>query len=921
MQKGLSEQKAAALLKEYGENLLISEKKESGAKIFFSQFKDLLTLILLCAAVVSVFMGEFIDAFTIMAIVFLNALIGFSQEYKTEKTLENLKAIAAPKATVYRDGVKKEIAASKIVPGDVVVLKSGSKVPGDGTILSAFGLFCDESMLTGESLPVEKKIYTGGSLTEIRPDCVYMGTSVTSGHGEFLVTETGMKTQMGKIADMLKESKKEQTPLQEKLSVLSRYIAIGCIVICAIVTVSGILRGEPVFDMFLTGLSLSVAAIPEGLTAVITISLGLAVSRMLKKNALIRKLHSVETLGCADIICSDKTGTLTENRMTVTEIFLPEGRKIPSDEFIKNRESMRFLLLSSGLCNNAEITGAHSVSGEPTEAALMKTVLDCGGFSAIGGETFRRIGEIPFDSKRKLMSVLVKNTEGKELVFIKGAPDVLIPLCKKKLIKNEHSDLTDKDKNMIKSALSDMGKAALRVIALGYKEHGGGKIEEDNFVFLGLCGMIDPPRKGAAESVLKCKKAGIRTVMITGDSPETAFAIAKSLNIAAQSSEVITGKELDLLSDSDFSKILEQKNVFARVTPAHKLKIVKSLKKSGHIVAMTGDGVNDAPAVKEADIGVSMGKNGTDVTREASGLVLLDDDFSKILEQKNVFARVTPAHKLKIVKSLKKSGHIVAMTGDGVNDAPAVKEADIGVSMGKNGTDVTREASGLVLLDDDFSTLVSAAEEGRIIYGNIRKFIRYLLSCNIGEVVTMFFGMLMGMPVILLPIQILMVNLVTDGIPAIALSFDPPQDDVMLEKPRKRSESVFSGGLSGTIITRGIFIGLSVLGSFSAVLGLTDSVDFARTAAYLSLVFIQLIHVFECKSESRSLFKINLFNNMKLVFAVLLSAIIVLSTVYVPALASIFNTAALDLKSMLVVLGFTFAVPFVFGIIGLFKKR
>ena len=846
MQKGLSEQKAAALLKEYGENLLISEKKESGAKIFFSQFKDLLTLILLCAAVVSVFMGEFIDAFTIMAIVFLNALIGFSQEYKTEKTLENLKAIAAPKATVYRDGVKKEIAASKIVPGDVVVLKSGSKVPGDGTILSAFGLFCDESMLTGESLPVEKKIYTGGSLTEIRPDCVYMGTSVTSGHGEFLVTETGMKTQMGKIADMLKESKKEQTPLQEKLSVLSRYIAIGCIVICAIVTVTGILRGEPVFDMFLTGLSLSVAAIPEGLTAVITISLGLAVSRMLKKNALIRKLHSVETLGCADVICSDKTGTLTENRMTVTEIFLPEGRKIPSDEFIKNRESMRFLLLSSGLCNNAEITGAHSVSSEPTEAALMKTVLDCGGFSAIGGKTFRRIGEIPFDSKRKLMSVLVKNTEGKELVFIKGAPDVLIPLCKKKLIKNEHSDLTDKDKNMIKAALSDMGKAALRVIALGYKEHGGGKIEEDNFVFLGLCGMIDPPRKGAAESVLKCKKAGIRTVMITGDSPETAFAIAKSLNIAAQSSEVITGKELDLLSDSD---------------------------------------------------------------------------FSKILEQKNVFARVTPAHKLKIVKSLKKSGHIVAMTGDGVNDAPAVKEADIGVSMGKNGTDVTREASGLVLLDDDFSTLVSAAEEGRIIYGNIRKFIRYLLSCNIGEVVTMFFGMLMGMPVILLPIQILMVNLVTDGIPAIALSFDPPQDDVMLEKPRKRSESVFSGGLSGTIITRGIFIGLSVLGSFSAVLGLTGSVDFARTAAYLSLVFIQLIHVFECKSESRSLFKINLFNNMKLVFAVLLSAIIVLSTVYVPALASIFNTAALDLKSMLVVLGFTFAVPFIFGIIGLFKKR
>jgi Ca2+-transporting ATPase len=651
-----------------------------------------------------------------------------------------------------------------------------------------------------------------------------------------------MSTQMGKIADLLKESKKEQTPLQEKLAVLSKYIAIGCLVICAVVTVTGILRGEPAFDMFLLGLSLSVAAIPEGLTAVITISLGLAVGRMLKKNALIRKLHSVETLGCANVICSDKTGTLTENRMTVTEIFLPGGEVFGSEEFIKSKEKLRFPLLAAGLCNNAESLGAQKISGEPTEAALLKTVLDCG--CSLSG--FSRTGEIPFDSARKLMSVSVKNSDGKSYVFSKGAPDILLPLCKTKLKNGEHSPLDSADRVLIKNHLSKMAAGALRVIAVAYKEDSGGKITEESLCFLGFFGMIDPPRKGAAESVLKCKKAGIRTVMITGDHPETAFAIAKNLHIAFEKDEVITGAELDRLSDSE---------------------------------------------------------------------------FGRICEHKNVFARVTPAHKLKIVRFLKKSGNIVAMTGDGVNDAPAVKEADIGVSMGKNGTDVTREASGIVLLDDDFSTLVSAAEEGRIIYGNIRKFIRYLLSCNIGEVVTMFFGMLMGMPVVLLPIQILMVNLVTDGIPAIALSFDPPQDDVMLEKPRKRGESVFSNGLGYKIIVRGILLGLSVLGAFTTVLGFTGNVDFARTAAFLALVFTQLIHVFECKSENRSLFKINFFNNTKLIFAVLSSAVIVLSTVYIPALNPIFKTVPLDLKSVSTVLGFSFVVPFILGIIGIFKKK
>lgn len=846
MQKGLSSREAEQLLNRNGENLLDSEKRESAIKIFVSQFKDLLTLILLIAAAVSVFIGEYIDAFTVMAIVFLNSVIGFSQEYKTERTLENLKEFAAPKATVFRDGKKVEIPSSKIVVGDVVVLSSGSKVPADGKVTLSMSMSCDESMLTGESVPVEKKVFTEKACSSLRDDMVYMGTSVTSGHGEFLVSATGMETQMGKIADMLKNGNSERTPLQQKLAILSRYIAVGCILICLAVTLTGILRGEPVFDMFLTGLSLSVAAIPEGLTAVITISLGLAVNRMLKKNALIRKLHSVETLGCANVICSDKTGTLTENRMTVTELFLPGGEVIFADDFNKFKSKLRFPLLAAGLCNNSEIVGAQKVVGEPTEAALMKTVLSCGGFTATGCSDYVRTAEIPFDSSRKLMSVAVKNESGEQFVFTKGAPDVLLPLCTKKLSDGVQSPLGLGDFSIIKSRLSAMTNSALRVIAIAYKPYDGKKISENELIFLGFFGMIDPPRKCAAQSVLKCKNAGIRTIMITGDHPETAFAIAEKIGIAKEKREVITGSELDKLSD---------------------------------------------------------------------------DDFSKVCEQRNVFARVTPAHKLKIVRSLKSRGNIVAMTGDGVNDAPAVKEADIGVSMGKNGTDVTREASGIVLLDDDFSTLVSAVEEGRIIYGNIRKFIRYLLSCNIGEVVTMFFGMLMGMPVVLLPTQILMVNLVTDGIPAIALGFDPPQDDVMLEKPRKRNESVFSNGLGLTIIIRGFLIGISVLGAFTTVLNITLDITSARTAAFLALVFTQLVHVFECKSETRSIFSIRFFNNFKLIFAVLSSAIIVLSTVYIPALNPIFKTVPLDSTCLLITSGFIFFVPLISGIITSFKNR
>lgn len=843
MQKGLSSAKAAELLEKHGENLLSADGKQSAAAIFAAQFKDLLTLILLCSTVISLLLGEYADAITIMAIVFINAVLGFSQEYRTERTLESLRTLAAPKAAVYRDGVKTEIPASRLVPGDVVILSAGCKVPADGRVLSAAELFANEALLTGESAPVQKLPDKNTSDKDINPGFVYMGTAITAGHGEFIVTATGMNTQMGKIAGLLKETKTEATPLQKRLSVLSKYIAAGCIIICVIVTLTGILRGEPVFDMFLTGISLSVAAIPEGLTAVITISLGLAVSRMLKKNALIRRLHSVETLGCADVICSDKTGTLTENKMTVTEVFLPEGKKIPLGGAYPSALSEP-LLLCATLCNNSEKNGHGGVSGEPTEAALLEMVLTHGSGTEKKAATFTRTAEIPFDSARKLMSVGVKDKAGRGFVFVKGAPDVLLPLCTDYLYGNEHRRLSPEVLSGCKAALSEMAAGALRVLALGYKDYSGGKIIESGFTLLGFCGMLDPPRRGAAESVLKCKRAGIRTVMITGDHPETALAIAKKLRIARSASDVRTGAQLDLLSPAE---------------------------------------------------------------------------FEHACEHCSVFARVTPAHKLRIVRALKKRGHIVAMTGDGVNDAPAVKEADIGVAMGKNGTDVTREAGGIVLLDDDFSTLVSAVEEGRIIYQNIRKFIRYLLSCNIGEVVTMFFGMLMGMPVILLPIQILMVNLVTDGIPAIALSFDPPQDDVMEMRPRGREESVFSGGLASTIIIRGLLLGISVLAAFTVVLGSAQSVEHARTAAFVTLVFTQLVHVFECKSESRSLFTINIFNNPKLIFAAISSAAIVLSTVYIPYLQPIFKTVSLSGSEMLAVLCSTLSVPLVSSVIMLLR--
>lgn len=866
---GLSSAEAEKRLAKYGENILSHKKAVHPAKIFAGQFKDFMVMILLGATVISVLMGEAVEALTIVLIVLVNAVLGFLQEYKTEKTLEALKNMAAPTAKVIRDGQEIEIPASDAVPGDLLVLAAGDRVPADAQIVEATLLQADEAMLSGESHPVNKTdLPQDGTQETFRKDMVYMGTIITKGRGKAVVSGTGMTTQMGQIAGMLDTIETERTPLQEKLGSLGKYIGIGCLLICAIVTVTGIVRGEPVFDMLLTGISLAVAAIPEGLPAVVTIALALAVSRMVKRGALIRKLHAVETMGCAQVICTDKTGTLTENRMTVQEIATPKYCFYRADGekgfFAKNgmaaadSEDIRRMIEIAVLCNNAQLPQERDkkslfhpqktehAQGDPTEISLLEMAETAYFSTGKISREFSRIFEIPFDSQRKRMSVAVRNRQGDRWLFSKGAPDYLLELCSHYLEDGQIRLLTPSVRKKIQAQNEKMAHKALRVLGFAYKaEPEEPEQAESDLIFVGLAGMIDPPRREAYQAVQTCKQAGIQTVMITGDHVDTASAIARDLKILDANGRVLTGRELDRMTDDQLERELDQIRVFARVAPAHKLRIVKAFKRKGRVVAMTGDGVNDAPAIKEADIGVAMG----------------------------------------------------------------------------NGTDVTKEAASVVLLDNSFATLVSAIEEGRVIYKNIRKFIRYLLSCNIGEIVTMFFGMLMGMPVVLLPIQILIVNLVTDGLPAIALGLEPAEKDIMRKPPRKKKEGIFSDGLLSTIVFRGALIGLTTLSVFTSFYHSTQNLVVARTGALATLVITQLIHVFECKREDVGIFKMNLLNNWKLVAAVAFSAFILMLSIYLPICNLLFQTAPLSGSQMGEIAVYCAAVPILSSVVIPFKHQ
>ncbi|HZK43594.1 MAG TPA: calcium-translocating P-type ATPase, SERCA-type [Syntrophomonadaceae bacterium] len=819
-------------------NILEQGSRISPVKIFLNQFTDTMVLVLLAATVISGIIGDIADAITIMAIVVINAILGFVQEYRAERSLDEIKKLGSPHAIVLRAGIKSKILAEDLVPGDIVFIEAGDKVPADLRLIDTFSLAIDEAILTGESVPVEKDgtvVYKHEVPIAEQRNFAFMGTAVTRGRGVALVVHTGMETVMGQIAELMKKTEESLTPLQIKLDQLGKILIVICLIVCTIVAVMGILRGESVLTMLMAGISLAVAAIPEGLPAIVTIVLALGVQRMAKSNTIIRKLPAVETLGCTTVICSDKTGTLTQNKMTVKRIAsldlmaYIEGTRYSLMGKNKTVNIMKDKALSLTIknafhCNNAVLNDKGENQGDPTELALLVMA------KKVGQKLeYKRIREIPFDSTRKKMTVVVE-AKGEYFVFTKGALDMLIDSCESIIKNNQVNKLNGMDKENLFKIQEGWANDALRVLGFAFRQLSRqdalnlpDSLLESSLTLTGLCGMIDPPREGVEQSVKECIKAGIVPVMITGDHPTTARAIANTIGITDQA-KVITGMEIDIMSDQELYK-------------------------------------------------------GALANR--------------------VFARVTPQHKNRIVNVLKAKNHVVAMTGDGVNDAPAVKSADIGIAMGITGTEVTKEVSAMVLVDDDFSTIIKAVYEGRAIYDNIRKFIRYLLGCNVGEILVMFLASLFGMPLPLLPIQILWVNLVTDGLPAMALGLEPPEPGIMDRKPRPKKESIFARRLGWIILGRGLYIGVITLVVFTIGLiyaqinGIYD-LNIPRTMALTTLVFCQLFYVFECRSEKHSSFELGFFSNPFLLVAITVSIIMQLAVIYLPLFQNVFHTVPLD---------------------------
>ncbi len=878
-EKGLSDKEVNRRLVEFGHNALAVKKGVNPVFLFLGQFKDFMVMVLMVATLISGLLGEIADAVTILAIILINAVLGFVQEYKAERSMESLRSLAAPEANVLRNGTGLKIPASELVPGDIVMIEAGDRIPADIRWLKTSNIRIEESALTGESQPVAKfSQELNDEYTPIadRKNMGFMGTVVVNGRGIGIVTATGMDTEMGIIAGMIQEVKDEETPLQKRLAQLGKWLVTLSIAVCVVVVITGILQGESFYKMFFAGVSLAVAAIPEGLPAIVTVALAIGVQRMVKRNAVIRKLPAVETLGCATVICSDKTGTLTQNEMTVRRVYCddqvitvsgqgydPKGDYHGADPY-KDKAPLKELLKCAALCNNAMLTkkglrvsglfrsnkhdSIWGIDGDPTEGALLVAAAKAGVWREGLERKEQRIAEIPFESERKRMSVIYKGKEGFK-AYVKGAPDVIIGLCTKELTRNGVVELTPERRKQILFMNDEMASHALRVLALGIKDvkegDQNGQVEKD-LIFVGLMGMIDPPRTSAIKAIKVCLAAGIKPVMITGDHKLTAQAVARELGILRGPNQlVITGTDLDQMTDEELDK---------------------------HVMNIS------------------------------------------------VFARVSPRDKLRIVRAFKKNGQIVAMTGDGVNDAPAVKEADIGVAMGQTGTDVTKEASSMIIADDNFATIVAAVEEGRGIYDNIRKFIRYLLSCNLGEVLTMFLGTLVGLPLPLLPIQILWVNLVTDGLPAMALGVDGTEPDIMKRSPRRPDESVFARGLGRKILIRGSMIGLGTLLVF--VIGLWYGVGLlaARTMAFSTLVFSQLFHVFDCKSERRGIFEVGIFSNPLLVVAVMISVTMQLSVIYLPFLQNIFKTTALHTWQWVIILLVAGGPSVIIGLVRLFRS-
>jgi len=832
---GLSEVEVNSRQSQYGFNQLIQKSGKGSFSIFLSQFKDILIWILIVASVISFAIGETADAVIILIIVFLNAIFGFYQEYNAEKSLEALKRLQIPEAKVVREGKIKTVSSIQIVPGDIVNLNAGDYIPADGRLIEAMQLTIEESQLTGESLPVDKTTdvlkVENPSLGD-RYNMVYSTSMVTSGRGKMLVTEIGMKTEIGKIAGMLDE-KEEMTPLQIRLAELGKILGIAAVAVSVIMFMIGYFQGRDLLEMFMLSISLAVAAIPEGLPAIVTIVLSLGVKRMSEKNAIIRKLPAVETLGSASIVCSDKTGTLTQNKMTVVKIATDTIVEVKALKGQSLKSQYQKLMTIATLCNdsnleekNGEIIGI----GDPTETALIFMGSDFGIDKKVIEQENPRVFEIPFDSNRKRMSTVHQNPEGGYQLMVKGAPDQLLKKCTRRLLNGTIIELDDEQRQIIESQNIEMSKQALRVLGYAYKPLDNKPESQDgleeNLIYLGLSGMIDPPREDVKESIEMAMQAGIKTVMITGDYKETAMAIAIELGIFKDGDLALSGSEIDDMSEEAFKEI--------------------------------------APKI-------------------------------------SVYARVSPEHKVKIVKALRANNNIVSMTGDGVNDAPALKAADIGCAMGITGTDVSKEASDLILTDDNFSTIIAAVEEGRVIYDNIRRAINFLLSSNIGEILTLLVAILLGFEAPLLAIHILWINLVTDSFPALALGVEPKESDVMKRSPRDPNEGIFANGLGLRIILQGVMIGTITLIAF--FIGYQHNIDIARTMAFLTLAGTQLTHSFNMRSFERPVYEIGWFTNKKLLQGVGVSLLLIVLIYIIKPLRMVFKLTLIAPNLLLIVIG------------------
>ncbi|OHB42410.1 MAG: hypothetical protein A2Y11_06350 [Planctomycetes bacterium GWC2_39_26] len=891
---GLSLTEVEVRLKKYGHNQLEEKEGVSPILLFLGQFNDFIVWVLIAAAIVSGFMGELIDTLAIIAIVIINAIIGFIQEFRAEKSLAALQKMSAPFSKVMRNGEAHSIPSQDIVPGDVVLLEAGDYVPADGRLCSSFSLRTQEASLTGESTPVGKStepLENPSLPIGDRENMVFMGTSVTSGKGTCAIVATGMRTELGKIAGLIQEAGKEETPLQRKLEVFGKKLVYLCLGIVTVVFLLELWRKDPLLEAFLTSVSLAVAAIPEGLPAIVTIALALGVQRMVKRHVLIRKLPSVETLGCATVICSDKTGTLTQNEMTVRKIFVdgktfdvsgtgytPTGNftitGIPPSKI--DQQSIKKILEIGVLCNNAYLkqhtNNTWKIIGDPTEGAILSTAAKAGIWKEELEKRLPLLSEIPFDSERKKMST-IRSTPDSLLVCEKGAADVILKDCTNIYIEGEARNLTENDIQVILNENNKMAGEALRVLGIAFKPLEQKTIiqspdtTEKDMIFAGLLAMMDPPRPEVRDAVTTCHNAGVTTIMITGDHKNTAMAIGEELGFLRNNLKAIDGIELDKLSD-------------------------------------------DA----------------------------LEKEVSKIA----VYARVSAEHKIRIVKAWKKLGAVVAMTGDGVNDAPAVKEASIGVSMGITGTDVTKEASDMVITDDNFASIVAAVEEGRGIYDNIKKSIHYLLSCNAGEILTMLFASIFNLPLPLFPIQILWINIATDGLPALALGVDPVDPDIMKRKARRSTEQIIDKKLGSLILFQGFLIAVSTLLAYLFVLYYTSTsipcslynwftkevipcclsgdIERSRTVAFCVMVVSQLFHSFNCRNARLSLFKVGIFTNKKLLLATGLSLAMQIAIVYTPYLENVFKVTPLDLKDWITIFGFSSFAFVVMEIIKYFKR-